>query len=134
MDFKHEKDVKLFTTLAAPLIMIFADLYWYAKTKHGISLVVTSTVSTLEEDIALRRTSSGHRDFRALDFRTKDLDAFIIEDLVKYINNKPEYKKYHYMSNSGISRLAYLHGSGQNEHVHLCLHRKYSNNLALISE
>ena len=135
MDFKYEEDRVLFTTLVTPLILIYADLALYAKSKHGIDLVVTETVTTTKQDIKLNRVSNSHNEDerRALDIRTKDIDAFVVQDLVQYINKKPEYKKYHYLSNSGIYRLAYLH-VGTEQHIHLCVHKKFSHNLALISE
>jgi len=135
MEFKNEEDRILFTTLVTPLILIYADLALYAKSKHGIDLVITETVTTDEQDLNLNRVSNAHNEDerRALDIRTKDVNPFIISDLVLYINNKEEFKKYHYLSNSGIKRLAYLH-VGTAEHIHLCIHKKFSHNLALISE
>ena len=50
----------------------------------------------------------------------------IVADLVDYINSKKEYRKYRYQSFSGESRLAYVHGKGSNEHIHLAIHSKYS--------
>jgi len=134
--FKNKGDAVLFSSLAAPLIMIFGDLAWYAKSRHGIDLVVTETITTDEEDRALNRESSAHNESerRAMDIRANNIDAFVVSDIVQYINNKEAYKEFHYLSNSGIKRLAYLHGEGENFHIHLALHKKYSYNLALLSE
>jgi len=127
MKFKHEKDKMLFTTLVSPLIMIYADLHWYAKFRHNVDLVVTSTVSTKEEDKLLNRVSSSHSEDerRALDIRTKDLDPFVISDIIQYINNKEDYKKYRYLSNGGQYRLAYFH-VGTAPHIHLSVHKNFS--------
>ena len=122
--FKNEKDIKLFHCLHPALILIFADLNNYAFEKYGINLTVTQTISTIEEDIALNRVSNSHLECRAIDIRTKDIDAFIISDLVQYINGKLEYQKYRYMSNGGKSRLAYFH-VGNEEHIHLAIHSKF---------
>ena len=125
--FKNKRDVKLFSALHPVLIMIFADLYTYAYEKHGIKLTVTDTVSTKMRDKILKRKSAAHRQCRAIDIRTKDVDAFILSDLLEYINNKTDYKKYHYLSRSGEKRLAYYHGvAGKNEHIHLAIHSMYS--------
>lgn len=125
--FKHNRDKKLFCSLHPILIMIFADLYTYAWEKHGIKLTVTDTVSTKLRDKVLKRKSPAHRQSRAIDVRTKDIDAFILQDLIYYINSKPEYKKYHYLSKSGEKRLAYYHGKiGYNEHLHIAIHARYS--------
>jgi len=124
MKFKHKKDMSLFFTLHPALILIISDLNLYAKNKHGIELVITQTVSTQEQDKKLGRVSKAHQLNAACDIRTKDIDVFVVSDLIEYINNKPEYKEYHYLSNSGVKRLAYYH-IGTEEHLHVALHSKY---------
>jgi hypothetical protein len=124
--FKHEKDKDLFLGLHPILLMIFFDLRWYAKSHHGIDLIITATSSTKEEDEALGRTSLAHREKIALDIRSKNINTFITNDLINYINDKEEYEEYRYMSFSGISRLAYLH-VGSAEHIHLALHSSFAN-------
>lgn len=126
INFKHEKDMILFSSLHPILIMIYADLDWYAKSRHFISLTVTETISTASEDKKLNRVSSSHRECRAIDIRTKDLDTFVVADLVEYINNKPEYKKYHYLANSGATRLAYWHNNGNGDHLHLSINKSFA--------
>jgi len=136
MKFKHEKDMLLFTSLHPILIMIYADLHWYAKFRHNVDLVITATVSTKEEDKLLNRVSSSHSEDerRALDIRTKDLDPFVISDIIQYINNKEDYKKYRYLSNSGQYRLAYFHVSTA-PHIHLSIHKNFSHsNFGIKSE
>lgn len=126
MDFKHKKDMSLFFSLHPALIMIFADLNNYAYEKHNIELTITSTVSTPSEDAALGRISSSHLTRRAIDIRTKDIDVFALQDMLKYINSKSRYRKYHYTSFGGKKRLAYLHGEGDQEHIHLAIHADYA--------
>lgn len=123
--FKHRRDVKLFSALHPILIMIFADLYQYAYEKHGVRLTVTQTVSNRLIDLKLKRKSPAHSENRAIDIRTKDLSGAVINDLKTYINSKMEYKKYHYISRSGMSRLAYWH-VGSAEHFHLSIHSKFA--------
>jgi hypothetical protein len=125
IQFKNNKDRELLTYLNPIVIMIFADLCVYAKARHNIDLTVTQTVSTPEIDKKLGRVSPSHSQGRAIDIRTRDIDAFIVQDLVKYINSKPEYKQYHYSSNSGVNRLAYFH-IGSAEHIHLAIHSRYA--------
>lgn len=122
--FKNKRDVKLFSTLHPILIMIFADLYNYTYEKHGVELVVTQTVSNKLIDQKLKRKSPSHSEHRAIDIRTKNLDVYILEDILNYINSKEEYKKYHYVSLSGQNRLAFFH-FGTNEHIHLAIHSRY---------
>jgi len=124
--FKHERDRELIFGIKPILFMILLDMSIYAKEKHGIDLTVTATSSTEEEDLKLGRKSSAHREKRALDIRSKDINVYITQDIVTYINNKEEYKHYRYMSFSGIERLAYVHTMpGQSEHIHLALNSRF---------
>jgi len=123
--FKHDTDIKLFHCLHPALIMIFADLANYAQKQHNIDLVVTETVSTPEQDFLLGRTSKAHQECRAIDIRSKDIDIFIVEDILNYINSKKEYFHYHYESYSGTKRLAYYH-VGTAAHIHLAIHSQYA--------
>lgn len=123
--FKFDSDIRLFHCLHPALIMIFADLANYAQKHHGIDLVVTETVSTPEQDFLLGRTSKAHQECRAIDIRTKDIDIFVIEELLEYINNKREYLNYHYEAYSGEKRLAYYHTT-KAPHIHLSIHSVYA--------
>jgi hypothetical protein len=123
--FKHKEDEMMFTMLHPALIMIFADLAYYAQSKHNIDLVVTETITTEDEDKKLRRRSKSHQQGRAIDIRTRDIDPFIVQDLINYVNNKREYLRFHYMSKTGIKRLAFFH-VGNAEHIHLALHSQFS--------
>ena len=122
--FKHEKDKELILELHPLLLIIFFDLSYYAKTKHGIDLTVTATKSTPKEDAELNRTSTAHQNGLAIDIRSKDINVYITKDLVTYINNKEEFKDYRYTSFSGVERLAYLH-VGSAEHIHLAISKEF---------
>ena len=125
--FKHKKDITLFSALHPILIMIFADMYNYAHEKHGVKLVVTQTISNKFVDQKLKRKSPAHSESRAIDIRTKDVDSFILADVLDYINNKEDYEDYHYLSLNGDYRLAYWHNNGNGEHIHLAIHSRYKN-------
>lgn len=124
--FKDEKDMTLFFSLHSSLILIYADLNNYAYETHGINLVITDTISTPDEDKKIGRTSPSHREKRALDIRANDLPQEVVKELCNYINNKWAYRKYHYLSNSGVTRLAYPHGKGDNYHIHLAIHSRFA--------
>lgn len=124
--FKYKKDAKLFSALHPIVLMIFTDMWNYAYEKHGVHLTVTQTKSNKFIDQKLKRKSPAHSEGRAIDIRTKDVDSFVLADVLQYINNKKEYKKYHYRSLSGHNRLAYWH-KGTAEHIHLCIHAKFAN-------
>ena len=123
--FKYKSDVKLFASLHPVLIMIFSDMWDYAYRNHGVSLVVTQTVSSKLIDQKLKRKSPAHSEHRAIDIRTKDLEPFVVQDIQNYINKKNAYLKYHYISMSGFSRLAYFH-VGSAQHLHLAIHSKFA--------
>ena len=124
--FKHTKDVRLFSALHPILIMIFADAYWTFKNKFNKDLIVTDTISTLEEDNKLKRKSPAHRQRRAIDVSIRNLDETEIDWLVWYLNNKDEFLDYRYMSTSGEFRLAYRHGKGDNDHIHIAIHSRFA--------
>ena len=69
MKFKHKEDMTLFFSLHTALQLIICDLNNYAREKHGITLTITDTVSTLYEDEMLGRKSNSHRTKRAADIR-----------------------------------------------------------------
>lgn len=129
LQFKNEKDRMLFTLLHPALVMIYADLFLYAKEKHNIELVITETITTPEHDKKIGRVGTAHSRCIAMDIRANDIDRKIVKDLVEYINTRWIYKKYHYMANSGAMRLAYDHGEGDNYHLHLQIHQKYGYNI-----
>lgn len=127
IEFKYKKDVKLFSALHPILIMIFSDMWNYAYEKHGVRLVVTQTVSNKLIDQKLKRKSPAHSESRAIDIRSKNLDSFVLNDILLYINSKPEYQKYKYISLSGHKRLAFWH-HGTGEHIHVSIHSRYAKN------
>lgn len=124
IEFKYKRDQKLLATVHPILLMIFADMWTYAYETHKVRLVVTQTVTTESEDKVMGRTSPAHREKRAIDIRTRDIDSKIVEDIINYINNKWSYKQYHYSSKSGVKRLAYWH-IGTAEHLHLAINARY---------
>jgi hypothetical protein len=127
MHFKHDKDKERMFSLNALLIMIYADLYAYTKSRHNKELVITSTVSTEAEDKALNRVSDSHQHGLALDFSVRNLNDYEIEDIVDYINNKDAYRNYRYLSYSGAHRLAFYHDNSNGPHIHLAINKGYSN-------
>lgn len=128
LKFKHDEDIEMIPLLHPILLMIVGDLTWYAQKKYGIDLTITETITTAEDDARLGRTSASHQQGRAVDIRTKDIDIFIVEELVNYINTNPAYLKYHYISSKRKTKqLAYYH-IGNAEHIHLAIHAKYAIN------
>ena len=108
------------------LLMIFFDLNNFFATKYGLDIVVTATISTPDEDKKLGRTSTSHQDMIAIDFRTRNISKKILIEGKDYIESKPEYEKYKYLSYSGEKRLIFIHDNGNGEHAHLQIHKKFS--------
>lgn len=117
--------MELFFKLHPALMLIICDINNYAWEKHNVELTLTDTISTHAEDLVLGRVSASHRKRIAADIRTNDLSIFVVQDIINYINSKPEYEKYHYLSYSGSKRLAYLHDNSNGEHIHLALNAKF---------
>ena len=108
------------------LIMIYADLYCRMFLKFGVKLVLTEAWTTKDEDAAVSRKSTSHFDKRALDIRSNNLTPVMIEFILDYLNNHPEFMKYAYLTRSGILRLAYYHDNGNGKHIHLSIHSRFS--------
>jgi len=95
----------------------------YAKEKYGIEIMLTATVSTKEEDLALNRESDTHRTRRAFDVRTRDLPETLIAELCSITRKK--YGSYGASVKGAPSLVVYKpHGTGP--HLHVQLNRKYA--------
>lgn len=114
----------MFSSLNPVLIGIYIDLFLYIKNKYNVELVITDTVSTPMRDKLIGRKSKQHQRGLAIDVRTRDLDAFIIDDMLKYLNYSNKFKEYKYVSRSGKKRLGYYH-VGTAEHLHIAIHSKF---------
>lgn len=126
IQFKHENDKEMITTLHLSLLAIFFDFANYAKERHNWDVVVTDTKSTPEEDKKLGRVSDSHQLGISIDFRTIGVDEYVIDDCVDYIESNPKYEKYKYMSFSGVRRLVLLHNNGNGRHGHMQIHKSFA--------
>jgi hypothetical protein len=126
MKFKHKKDERLFYSVHFALQLIIIDMNYFANTRFGKSLIITDTISTIEDDKRLGRVSASHVEKRAVDVSVRNLDEHEILQIHNYINSKPEYKKYHYLRSSGSKILAYRHNNSNGDHFHVALHSKFA--------
>lgn len=85
---------------------------------QGITL--TETVTTPEEDKALKRESPAHSQARAADIRVKDWSPQKITAFQKFFNTKYLYLGY-IRKKAGTRILMYLHGEGDNIHIHMAI-------------
>lgn len=121
--FKHSYDRDRFFLLAPELISILSYLNW-ALSDNNIPFVITSTMSSLKEDLKLKRISDTHRTGRAVDIRIRDwtdkqkdyvkdlLDEEIMQHELGAVNEKGEQRLYVF----------------KKDHLHIQVHRNFSVN------
>ena len=121
MKFKHEKDKTRFFFLHPLVILIAADMSYYCKTRN-IPFVITSSVSTLKEDQALKRKSSTHRTARSIDVRSRVFNEQEKKEFINYFENK--YSHIAATDKNGKPNLIVYH----NHHFHVQIHSRYAIN------
>jgi len=122
--FKHPKDIQLFNYLNPVLLDVIEKLSFWCEARE-LPFRITCTISTLEEDKALKRVSDSHRTRRAVDLSLHEWPEEKINSFQTIFNAK--YKDKASISKSdGIPRLIVVHGVGENRHFHVALHSKYS--------
>lgn len=129
-DHFKTKRVKDRAHLLHPIIkeIMVNSIEWFRD--YGVSLIITETVTTEEEDKKLNRVSSTHRQGRAFDFRTRDLDHDLIEDYIIDFTNS--YGAFGAISPKDFKpRLFVWHNSGHGDHVHVQISAKYAVNYNL---
>lgn len=122
INFKDEKDMKLFFLMHPLLQMIIMDGSWWAY-QRGLDYTITDTVSTIEQDKKLGRVSVSHSEKRAADLRSVNWAKSDKDDFKNYLSSK--YGIHGAMSHSGKVKLVVLHDSGHGEHFHIQLHSKF---------
>lgn len=109
--------------LAPEAFQIMVDVIMWAKNK-GLKTLITSTVSTLQEDQELNRVSATHREGRAFDLSTNGWAKEDIEECVRVFDFK--YRKIAAMRSGGEYKLAYFHDNGNGPHIHFQINRTYA--------
>jgi hypothetical protein len=123
MKFKTEKDQARFFNMHPLMIMIAGDMAGWCLARN-IPFVITSTVTTLEEDTKLGRKSSTHREARAFDLRSSVFNDEQREAFMKYFEAK--YKDIAAIVTGGFRRLVVYHNSGHGAHFHIQIEKKYA--------
>ncbi len=105
-------------------IEIMYDMSTWAE-KHGLPFVVTETVSTLNEDQALKRVSATHREARAFDVSVKgwsdDESAIFVAEFNACYAHKAAVSP-----SSGKPQLVVRHSNGHGDHFHVQLSRVFA--------
>lgn len=96
----------------------------------GLHPVITETVTSKEEDEALNRVSSSHREGRAFDIRCKDWPTTTKINFQTFFE-----KSFGHLGaiskSDGKKRLVVRHGEGDNEHFHIQLAKSFVNQARL---
>jgi len=118
---KKEDHIRVFH-LHPIILMIMFDMKYYCDI-NNMNFNVTSTMSTIEEDIELSRKSSTHRTGRAFDLSLRDWGETEIKDFKNYFNQK--YKYVAATNLRGEANLVLRHNSGHGDHIHVQIHSRY---------
>ena len=122
VQFKHDIDKSRLFYMHPLIIMVMLDMAnWHME--RGIPFIVTSTMSTIHEDLELKRVSSTHRTGRAFDFRVKDLSSEQLSELVNTFNHK--YKTIAATTHELEQKLILIHGKNANRHAHVQINSLY---------
>ena len=86
-EFKTPQAATRAKMLVPKLIDIMAEMYSWAV-ERNLPFVVTETVTTEKEDLALKRTSTSHRERRAFDLSTSGWSFDQCREFVEHFNFK----------------------------------------------
>lgn len=96
--------------------LVMCEVLDWAHSKY-LDPVITETVTSLGEDLALARVSQSHLEGRAFDLRLKDWPENLRSELKIFFESK-----YGYLGaiskSDNKQNLVVIHGSGDNVHAH----------------
>lgn len=100
------------------------EMVEFVLVELGFMPMITETVTTKEEDDALDRVGTGHREGRAFDIRSSDWKAQDVRKFMDYFNLK--YGKLGAVAKkSGVPTLIVHHNAGTGMHLHVQLNREF---------
>lgn len=122
-NFKTERAMEGFNKLV-PQLQELCEAMWFFCAENEQPFMITETVTTDEEDKALKRVSDSHRSHRAVDIRTRGWPSEFREKFIKYFSEK--YADIAATNSAGEKRLMVYHDSGFGEHIHCQLNREFA--------
>jgi hypothetical protein len=126
--FKNPKHATHLLYIHPMVVFIMADMIMYIAS-NGYTPMVTSVIRSPHEDRKLGAQSTTHQGGRSFDLRCNDWSDSFKKEFQTYFVNK--YKGHGAISaKSGQENLIYIHGNGDNEHVHVQLNQTYGDPLA----
>jgi hypothetical protein len=109
-----------FSLLPKVLRDIALEMDDFLEQEAGKDLYITETISTLEQDLHLKRVSASHRERRAIDVRNYDWSTQLREAFVKKFS---QYDETHgaISPNDGVRRFLVdkTHGTGSHYHIQI---------------
>jgi hypothetical protein len=128
IDYKNEKVKDRAEFLHYKMTQIKIEMKYYCDS-YGMPFVVTETVTTADEDAKQGRSSSSHRDCRAIDLRTFHWPESFIKQFVDYFTDK--YNDIGAVSFSdGKRRFIVDKSKTKQPHLHVQLDKIYSKLIA----
>jgi hypothetical protein len=126
--FKNPKHATHLMHLHPMVVLVMVDMILFIQA-NGYTPLVTSVIRTPDESKRLGAVSATHEGARAFDLRCNDWNESFKKEFQTYFKNK--YKGHGAISSTTKEeRLVYIHGTGDNEHVHVQLNQSYGNPLA----
>lgn len=120
MIFKHKKDIERVLHLHPVTLIILMDMYAHCL-KNEMWFEITSTVSTLEEDEAIGRQSTTHREGRAFDLSIGKWSPSQLEYFLTHFRDK--YREYAAKTLYGERVLIPDVNHGTAPHIHVQISR-----------
>jgi len=112
-----------FMSISPVLMVIVAEMSLWAY-RHNLPFRINSSVSTIEEDKALRRVSTSHRTGRAVDI---GLAGWAKEDAIRFCKHfSMNYDQYAAINREGEKSLCVYGDARHQHHIHVQIHSRYS--------
>lgn len=109
--------------LSVEAFMVLCDVILWARNKQ-LPVVISDAVTSLDEDEALKRTSSTHREGRAFDLSTRGWAKENIDECVRVLGFK--YRHLAALGADGNPRLVYFHNAGTGDHLHFQVAKRFA--------
>lgn len=126
--FKHKRDEKLFLHLHPLILMVMFDMKYYCE-KNDLPFLVTSTLSSIEEDEELGRMTSSHRTGRAFDLavRSNEWKSKDIAEFKEYFEEK--FSDIAAFSKTTLRPALVVYGDKEHrDHMHIQINKRFSKN------
>ena len=123
LKFKTPECASRFLHVHPTLIAIICDMALWALSQN-VPFVVTDSVSTLQEDLELKRVSTSHRECRAADISIRGWTDDVMKRFKEHFEKK--YPDVGAISQSGIRNLVVIHDNGNGLHIHTQLAKTFA--------